>query len=631
MNINDRYYKEFTIDGVDYKLTFIAGDTANVGTTEVELPDDVLINEINLKADYDKSIPLGLPLATTMSIKLNLNALEDNDINTWSDVRAWIVRGHSATQVVLSDTQFYVPNLWILERKVDSAYNIEYIGCQEKRPGIKIERTNSIDCEFTVECIDIVSFSLRNLTIDYLKTKFTLTEVAYDGVFLAIWNNYLCYRTPGYTYKLVSITELMGGIQLGLEEIMGYATRGIVNNVNYRGEIKTAFSLYKQQYDEYITVSSTQLTSDDIYLIAELVYSGTTIAGILHKSKSNNNLYNFANCYDLLKYWCEQWFVKVGYIYGTSIDIVFNKVKEHNVYTLYKSGKVTSGSNVVEVNTDGLRVGDYVYNQYFDYGTTITEVTDGTHIKLSSNATGGSPALQRLYFSSAITDLMIDKLTITTGEEAELIGGGICHLQDVIDEHTNKNDVTDTDLTEVEYRDASSALNDKTLEFELIFHNHICGVDGKYNKGTYIDWGLQRVIVRAMYYIDGTKLVKVHDYVTVNTGSETISPESNYNSESFNVTTINDLQGVVNRRNNKCGMGYVLAKTAYTLFGNEEQAIIETTTPSLMPGCLGQKYKIDTEALVNGNWLNLGSEAILTGIDTDLSGNKTNVKLFIYG
>lgn len=605
---------------------FIAGDNDPVGATEVSLPNNFLIDKFNLKADYD-NLPIGLPLSYMMSFSINLNSLVDDDYKNWSDLRTWILRGHSDTQVTIGSISIYIPNMWILYREIDSNYRIEYIGVQEKRPGYSIELSNSLNCEFTVDCIDIISFCLRNITIDYLKSQLTLIEETCTGTCLANWGDYLGYRLS-HNVKLVSIQDLMSGIQYALEDLIVEVSRGMFSEVNYTNNIDVAITYYEQQTDDYLTVSATTIDLSDIYIIAELIYDGSTIGGMLYNSKSNNNLYKFNNCYDLLKYWCEQWFVKVCYHFDTTIDIVFNKLKEANYWINDNSGKSSSSSDIIEVNSvDGLNIGDYVYHSNYTYGVKIIAI-GADYIQVDTLSHSGSPSYLPLYTISSLGDLMIDKITITTGEEAGLISRSISHLQDVIDEHTNKNDIVNTDLTTIEYTDNTALMNDKSLEFELIFHNHLCGADGKYNQGSYIDWGLHRVIMRVLYYKDGTDLIKVHDYITVDTGNETIEPGSDYNSESFNVTSLNDLQEVINRRNNKCGMGHVLAKSAYQLFGDEDIKLIDATVPAIMPNCLGQKYVVDLTDII-GSWYSV-DDAILTNIDLDLINNKANIKLFMY-
>lgn len=94
-NKNYIFYKDLVpIRNWKYRLQMIPGDITTLSTpTEIELPDNLIIRSCKVKHNYDNDMPTGQPLADEMNLEIKINCDNNTGVSQLVD---WIIAGQSS-------------------------------------------------------------------------------------------------------------------------------------------------------------------------------------------------------------------------------------------------------------------------------------------------------------------------------------------------------------------------------------------------------------------------------------------------------------------------------------------------------------------------------------------------------
>jgi hypothetical protein len=616
---NYKFYKEFDGKfGWKYKLYFVPGGIIDLSSpAEVEFPNGIIQPDIKCSADYDKNLPLGLPLANESSITLNLNNFRNKGSDDWETVRDWILDAKYPNVRTISvgslSKDVYIPNRWYLLSNngvVGGAYNyLEFDTVQDKTPGWKIKK-GKYASDVTLKCLDINRYLLENLDIDtycqYVRLQ-SLDGYADDYVWNTVWD------VSGWKYGILSklyfgsslyfkvwYASLNNLSTVWMAECLTYLIQAVTRNASATYQCNPSWFWNQQFYRQNLNKNAqigTDLTYTDIMAVVAVTQhdadfpSGRLVGGMCYNSKSENNFYKFPNLWDLNKYIAEQTFVKGEFSVGTTFD-------------------------------DKVLYWDRIFNP-------------------SLVGTEENPELFARDF--------ISEIEFSSGIEAQMVSKGISHVSNVFEGATLKlqsEDITiPADQLEFEVKNDNAILSDKAMEFEHIFHNHqISATNDSYQQTLFTVLHHPSVIMRGLYYAHSGNsldtLVRVHDWFEIDCGDGVIISSDDISADT-DMWTIPD-GGIfalvwtlwLTDRLHHSGLAYTSAKAALAGFGTDKQLIINATTRlhKALPRYLGAGYKININSLLPGNNnTKYSDKAYLTGIETDYVSHESTCKFFVRG
>jgi hypothetical protein len=162
--------------GTDYTLQFIPGHEDHLSSpTSVEFPFGSLDRSLILKSSFLDDIPLGVEQARTLEIEADLNSITGtlSGVN-FGDVQKYILRGGASvmSEVNVLDNDgdpvpyyYRVPNRWRLLK----GSTLVYDGFQDYTPSNELSmNATTKQCKLKITCVDIMTWFLKNTTIDQL-------------------------------------------------------------------------------------------------------------------------------------------------------------------------------------------------------------------------------------------------------------------------------------------------------------------------------------------------------------------------------------------------------------------------------------------------------------------------------
>ena len=165
---NDRFYKQWTApSGALYRITFQPGyhiDPAGA-FNEVELPDNIIIPDtLEIKGNFDKDIPIGLPKARAMGMEMDLRGFTGDFV----DVGTWMLQKKGPSQKTVNGRLIYIPNRWFITYESTPGGGIDrtkFDGIMDIKPKSKLPLGND-DYIYQLECLGMVRAVLERVLVE---------------------------------------------------------------------------------------------------------------------------------------------------------------------------------------------------------------------------------------------------------------------------------------------------------------------------------------------------------------------------------------------------------------------------------------------------------------------------------
>lgn len=296
----------FTANYGSYTIQLLCGNDKN---GEIYyLPDDMFQGDIEIESQYEKNIPIGIPIADIVKLKIYTKSFTEE----LAPLGAWI-RNNESTRGTAT-----IPNVWIIRR----GQEIEFIGVQQ--PSDK-EKHGEDTYELTASGIVKASLETVYLSLDYASIVNTILDFRYFDY----------YKTGAITNASTNAIEGWGRTKI---ENVGIYLNNLWNkflNV-YKiflrldslpsvGAVGNEYpTFYKQNtiFDDNQAPTET-VFFDDLHIISEIWASESGNVGLNNFvggftkliADKYKNLWNFYNA------WFEGWGLRVRFIIGSDFSI----------------------------------------------------------------------------------------------------------------------------------------------------------------------------------------------------------------------------------------------------------------------------------------------------------------------
>lgn len=582
--LSGRYYKLVYIQGGVFDLTYpllTDGTGGTTATKDVEFPDYVILNELEGEKGYIDDLPWGMPKMETLKLKLWMPGFDskyvsDPTYTNWDSIRQSIKNRRSASTKSVNGVDIYIPNVWAVLGSSDggSTYTtIESLTLQDVTP----EKDYDFDEEtYEITGVDLILSAFKQVTYEIISDNIgavgTIPQNAYIQKWVYSGNNYIVghigsYFASDYRFKINNIT--------GIE---GYVIQTLVETVirAYMRDITQNINVYRSPL-EHLTLYTQDTTDANANKLAAIA--------------SDNDFYLivFFEAYIDAAYEAID-----GLFYNGSGE---NFQSFNNAFNIWKYFSEYFLSHV-SIGRSGTTF-EYMYQRLFDYRDNAGSTVTPTSIALADIL--NTPKMKEAY---------------------KIVKGGITYLENVGSE----------DINEYTY-DLNSSQSEQQAETKPLVHNHpIWEADGK-NTWNYSNAGIltETPLMKAIYYLDGSDLIKVHDYVDVNIGTgENITSGTQLGT----LTNQNFFRSFVISRLSNSGFGYVFAQAAAKSFGSEYQFLLEfdVEDTTLNINDVGKSVSIDIGTFVSSDYLTPphGTAGKLTNVKIDYINSVSNCKAFMY-
>ncbi len=608
MALDSIFYKEWTVNNRDYKLSFIPADPTDLSSpTSYELPDYCYIDTCVIEAGYDDDLFLGLPLADMMNLEINMSLLEGGS-GIGGQFATFLDKVLADTNRTINGVSVTIPNVFILEARDvgDASYDeLLFIGSQDSKPPLEYEVTeNTVKAK--VQVVSLVRAAMERTTIDMIKPDITTTVTAtytkdrevindYDRLFDYYYAGLSIYSDikTGELLRLDTLDNLTSSIEAKVQTMVSALSRGLVP---YFGIYNTttffpSWTLYKADITAETNNKGASIDGDETYYIAYAEdLSATTLTingGLFSTNQKNATFYEYDNVWDLLK-------------------AVFE----------------TSGSK-----------------WYFFYSGTLgsTAAIDIEPIHLLE-PTGVAT-------TTTLTNTMLHNTF-------DLLNKGGNAVNKVI---ATYKDVKNQDIEDVTYGNNWTQAED-SIEVEMVLHNGFMAYDeddrvynrersGSILKGQYeksnISW-------RTLF----AQIITIHPYAWVKVAGECVFYVDN--STTFTTSTVNRFDPLytdagfknsvvaeVNQRQLYDSMSYPLAQGLEHVFGNATQGMLKVKTDvvNISPAMIGDMFAFDINNMLDhytfsfsepSDYTN-GKNLVLTSVTTDYATGISEATFFIRG
>ena len=324
---NDIFTKTFTGgDGIDYTIMLICGHNLDITSANtVEFPDNVIFPTAEGEVGYEDDLPIGLPMARTLKLEIDLVNLKDGD---WADVSQAIVRGRSTSVRSVNSVDMYIPNIWIITSSLQGFYSCQVPSDQS----IEIE---SGVAKYTIDLIGIEKPVLERLSIDMLDLEnltptWTITATASPAPSNDVVN--VCYNIGGSDKrfyneepidgkKFYSMSAFFGRIESKAQNILDAFLRTATETVTITTtDIDSVWTFYDQDTSTNHNRGSS-LPFDDLLIFGYLYGTGGDNKGGFF-DPADNGLYNYNNAWSFLRQFCDSMFLKATF--GTDDPLLIN-------------------------------------------------------------------------------------------------------------------------------------------------------------------------------------------------------------------------------------------------------------------------------------------------------------------
>jgi hypothetical protein len=403
LNENLIYKYNFSSDSNvnwNFELQFLRGKNVNnepTGYSSDLIPDSFILKEnLIIKSSYADNLPLGMPLADTLELNLNI----DNLTGDWLDLAEWCVIGGQTISNV------YYPNQWRLlsnngRGASDVNYNIvEFWGVQDEIPEIEREHEFGKDTIFKINLVDVKTY-LTNKVTDYSRSNSLNETTATIFQHYFAGNNSLSQAVAVSTltyftfekYQAIDFETLTTFFITGL---ISEAQRVYLRNwirkdtsssnqgvIAVDGRFLDGWTFYKQLYD-LTTQKGASLSISNIKVITQIIDKDDNEIGGLCNSNSKDGFFQYKTLTDILIALAEQFvkkcnwrinrdntldserlILRIEYPYesatGGSISLNSN-----NVYGMYKvsKGKRNNASSTVNIKSYDNNLNRIVVSKY---------------------------------------------------------------------------------------------------------------------------------------------------------------------------------------------------------------------------------------------------------------------------
>lgn len=593
-------------NGWSYKLIMIPADTTALTTplTETLLPSDIISKDTGfvVKRGFDDDRIAGLQLTDVMTFDIDLSSFHDKGSDDWTTVRDWIVQGQLGTVSLGAFTpttktinyddsvpaygnkDINLPNVWILltDSGTGTMNRTEFIGVQDVRPSQTISIENgyatktisliSID-RYVFELFDMYALSiiaettdipgkLKPDTIDYYTWNISSEQAFVSSIANQTILTFKKNNLWSYTFQSL-LDAIFSDFPTNIYQSL---LRNTTSTVSDQGDVFDSLKVYKTTQDTNLTKQAEITSPSNLYY----AFNGFTIGDEGDRSSvgmfggGEDNVYEYDNVWDLLKYW---------------VDSFWNKCNIQYVIT---------------------SLSDMKFDMYFVF----------QRIYKALNHSGGTISATSLTSSNFGSKIDFE-------ENSMYVAQGITYIRDINETQDINDDESYEAPTEFTYY-GNGILNEESEEIKVIFHNQL-PVPNSDKTATYRDGNLLNIytktITRGIYYkpLGENKLRMISDYIQVDTGDGTIDPETSYDATDLPNMAQEISWGVkypalidwLNTRYGVSGMGYVFAKAGVEIYGNTFQAMISGAVKSeSVSNIIGVEYTIDPNDLIEGTFLN---------------------------
>lgn len=645
-----KYYKSWSVGGWIYRLSFIPGKDTEITTEYIELPATFILNDVSVRSGYDNDIPIGLPLADEMDLTWDLANMYDDSYATWSEFRQWLIDGST----IKGSTYFNTVILQSNNGSGETFTKVEFIGVQDVKPQKEIEVTQS---SMTFKCSYV---SLNRVIFERLKWSEILPDKTSFDYKCSGFSNYQNWKYPAvieYQYNFKAYFKNGQGHQLSYYTMVGpikephelYKTHTfttgwkgqenteihfhkldtILNIIYYAAQDNLRkftrrsdnFVLYSHTpldhliinsaaNDEYIN-SKAHILPSDVYLFTGVYDKDEIIrkGGYFSDNDKNVSIYKYKTPWDWIKA-LGQLGMKITFSYSTGLNcqIEYTKImvnpntfsagitKQNSVLPL-KIGEGANLKQTAQITLIGKTGGYDVENYTTNDGGAENDNSYSEELCLHNNAINynyddngdelwRAPALSILKIFPTFTDFYYLETENTT-----ISGGKFTAMKKM-------SDIASIDFGE-------SMVYSNTLPVSVPAQPPFYYRNDKYEGDLQVDEAMSNKILS-------------------NASGSWYEHYGNM-PKSF--------QEYLDYRQERTGLGVLLANAYFGLLGKTRQSLIEVTTNSdvALPRYNGYIYTVDVSALLPIN-IDIGIEntkAILVSVETNFIKNESSCKFFI--
>lgn len=609
MTINDVFYKEFTNQGITFRLELRLGLTASLSGVETELPDMIIKDDsINCNGAMPDELIHGMELSKELEFEL----LMDNFNSDWIDVKNYILASIGDLETI-QDRDFYKPNNWTLKQLVGENWFTIFDGVQIGVPDREVEITSKI---YTMK-VSVMSIEKFCLSMFY---PYEL-DVATSPVEQFIQSKVYDSETDSAIYDK---KDAMTGFVTTTQEI--FTELSLKFNLYYSAVKRTdsylfvestflrCFDFYKATYVGY--VKDTMLEYSDIYIIAFIrnIKGKNTSGWLGSNSKSNRTPFANKNCYEMLKVLADSLAIKLTFYHSKTNDnfcLSFAGMLEVTQKQRINTSIVDASSDINHIagyiSPNKVYIGDKYTNQTLNDIYKVVSITSDTSFTIDDTSTITNTNTES-YIIHNISNRKILNESLKVKQDANLSRLFRRKLNGL-----ETYDYSDFEVSVSNY----ATFNDSSLESDLILTN-------AFNSDSAVD-------VRQMFYIDD-----VDEYSKIHPACDFyLSRKVPSNEISINATTSilpdSTYYGVYLKflDTNKQHLAYAILDGLSQVYGNfigktnTKQCSFEVELAYEFCNFtdIGSLYRLDLNeiktALNKTGTENVGTLAVLTKCDTD--------------
>lgn len=564
----DYFYKDFG----DYTLYFHPAYNSGSRTTAYEFPEDAIFN----KCDFKRSLPnnqfWGLQLANQLSIELDFS----NFTGDWVDVARWIIQGKhdditisSSTHTeLLSDQTVTNYNLWILKKNSTTIFS----GFQTPNRERKITPKSGI-IRYELSLIGAEKYLLENVKLNNLNLSAdnTYTDYLHDIAYNSS-GDIKGFKTDKCDADMIFIDTISSTIDGYARAIYTETTRFTTGNVVFDLEIPN-WTFYKQD----ISTSSLAAPKGNALLWSELqvILSGNDNSIGIFSEQANDSILNFNNAWSLLRAYCDFFLIKYIYTYNATGTPIANAYKS---YETISSNLDISGADQAEYEID------------------------------------------------------LSPLTISLATVTNLIKSQEPLFSEIVNTLTGNKDDETENIESVLHNYATNFNDEKTFNTE----------DGLIKRNTLLS--NRNIWYEDDFFTGVTSAGKIHGHVKLDMGDSEVfeSDATGYEAETYLSGNLDKkVFGVLLllneiSRTDYYGIGRERNRALLDAFGNDNHAFVDVevgnyvnTSVTFDATKLGETATVDFSSLVDTILQDLGTKAIVTGIEGDLINESYKTKFYL--